>query len=148
MYSSATFEVLDMLVVAMYLCKVTSVFFVTCVLPCIYVFHLFQGGQAFLINLENAKYSVPTLKLIKCSTVCSANRQVETTSPQAVLCRVSHILNITVHFNFPSVHFSSVPSFVPSFVPVFLIFHIPSFAIFHLSSLVTYVQSSSDELHP
>jgi hypothetical protein len=31
------------------------------------------------------------LKLINSSTVCSANRQDETSSPQAVLCRVSHI---------------------------------------------------------
>ena len=55
------------------------------------------GGQAFLINLEHNGILNSTLELIKCSTVCSANRQDETTSPQAVLCRVSHILNIIEH---------------------------------------------------
>ena len=55
-----------------------------------------RGGQAFLINSENNKVLNPTLELIKCSTVCSANRQDETTSPQAVLCRVSHIMNATI----------------------------------------------------
>jgi hypothetical protein len=34
---------------------------------------------------------IQLLKLINSSTVCSANRQDETSSPQAVLCRVSHI---------------------------------------------------------
>ena len=55
------------------------------------------GGQAFLINLEHNGILNSTLELIKCSTVCSATRQDETTSPQAVLCRVSHILNIIDH---------------------------------------------------
>ena len=55
-----------------------------------------EGGQAFSINLENIKVLNSTLELIKYSTVCSANRQDETTSPKAVLCRVSHIPNATI----------------------------------------------------
>ena len=44
--------------------------------------------------------------MIKCSTVCSANRQDETTSPQAVLCRVSHNLNIIIC---PTTHKATTP---------------------------------------
>ena len=63
-------------------------------------------------------------ELIKCSTVCSANRQGETTSPQAVLCRVSHIptipwLSSTFSFQsifrYPFFHIHSSNS-SPSFV--------------------------------
>ena len=85
-------------------------------------------GGANLFNQLKILYKQKkhSRELIKCSTVCSANRQDETTSPQAVLCRVSHIF----HLSFPSFSYSdylTCPSFfhLSSFHPSSMYVHFP-----------------------
>ena len=64
--------------------------------------------------------------MINSSTVCSANRQDETSSPQAVLCRVSHIF----HLSFPSFSHSD-------YLTVFFssIFHVCTLSVTHTDYL-------------
>ena len=69
-------------------------------LSCFFCRDITPGGTSLFNQLKEYEILTSTLKLIKCSTVCSANRQDKTTSPQAVLCRVSHIPGFTVHLNF------------------------------------------------